>query len=54
MEVPRQQSLDLEWIVFGYLVHVQWLRGCELPCGLCLSHLVFPPSVSWNRIDPMY
>jgi len=44
MEVPRQQSLDLEWIVFGYLVHVRWLHGCELPCGLCLAHLVFPPA----------
>jgi hypothetical protein len=30
--------------VFGYLVHVRWVHGCELPRGLCLAHLVFPPA----------
>ena len=53
MEVPRQQSLDLEWIVFGYLVRVRWLHGRELPCGLCLAHLVFPQR-ELESIDPMY
>jgi molybdate transport repressor ModE-like protein len=44
VEVPRQQSLDLDWIAFGNLVRVRWLHRCELPRGLCLAHLVFPPA----------